>query len=261
MTIFIHFGPPKTGTSSVQAAFFGFSNEKLVYLNLPKANQGPTIVAAFSHYPEKYHTWKRLGISAEKLERNKFEALAQLNKAMSGVDGRDVLISGEDIFSLDLEGLRDFKGFLSTFQKDIRLIGFMRKPQFLYKSMVAQSITGMHKVKFSPARYKVSLENLLTVFGSKNIVLKHFEEKIDKENWSVVDEVAAHLSVDIDHDQKRVNQSASCLALKVFYRVANMHLQIGTPYNITKHLTVFVGQLGELLLPQLFTTNSSQFFS
>ncbi len=172
--LFLHIGLHKTASSSFQLSCSRNSstllkqNLKYPLLDCPGTshqkinNHSIPLFSLYTSHPERYPVHLRWGV-------NDFQAVnisyqQQLEEALN--QGEDLLLSGEDIASLEADELQRLVGDLRSSGRDLVAFACVRSPYAFHCSQVQQQVkdgVAMNTVGLCPQRHRIS--KLKQVFG------------------------------------------------------------------------------------------------
>ncbi len=134
MTLSLHIGTSKTGTTALQHYMQSFPEH---CLSLPFAP--PSLCLLLGEGPTKNDVQRRLGIEDAEL------ACGQLREALARQAGRSCLVSSEFIFNAGLTGnIAQLRAEFSAWEK-VQVILYLRHPVSHFASEVSQRVkSGMH---------------------------------------------------------------------------------------------------------------------
>jgi hypothetical protein len=240
---------PKTGTSSLQHALFeGLKESKnAYYANLPTPNHSAQIFSLFHSHPEIHNV--NLGRSEHEIKQyNKNNLKLLINGFLR--DGRDIeIISGEDIFHIDEQGLLDLKEFLQTYFAKVVIVGYVRFLKSFMESSFQQLVkyhflNTMDESRIYPF-YKNKLEKFDNIFGKENVQLSVYEPKRFP-NEDITLDFCERFNIDIEHNKKVVtNQSISKEAISILYTYNKRFLDL----EINKADLMAVNRLVDIVSP------------
>lgn len=190
--IIIHVGLHKTASSSIQKCLADTRNDSFLtrkHTLYPKKwpiNHSIPIYSAFCKNPEKYHINIRQNWTKTQIEDLNESYLKTLKIEAADKNPTTLILSGEDISVLDIQGMAHFKKFLmDTFNpKKIKIIVYVRNPISFFISNIQESIkAGLHTIETSSNidistktfSTKRKLEDLTEIFGKKSINAYTFE--------------------------------------------------------------------------------------
>lgn len=199
-TIYLHIGPHKTATSSIQSGLKQARN--LLFDNginfpllpgpdlVPDHNHSALFYSLFCDHPENYHMNRRAGIAtSHSAQRLNQEYRRTLIAELTRTDTETLLFSGEDIVLLSNGELARLKSFFSSQAGDdcaIEVICYVRSPIDWYSSLVQQWVRGgaclEDAVETPCPSLKALLQNFVDHFGPDNITIRKYEEAIAHKN-------------------------------------------------------------------------------
>ena len=215
----LHGGMPKTGSTSIQQAFFSYESSELVY--------APLIVAAHT-FPLRYlvdpEGRDRLNaIPARKMPKvikKETKGLEKRFRTFLETNDKNVLISSEDLVNPGmLKRREDLVQLLEPYFDEIMFIAYVRSPEEYMVSALMEIFKDV-KTPFDPRtaypNYQSRFEPWIDTLGEGNVSLIQYDpSRFQKGN--VVSDFAARLDVDDPATSgKRFNstQSAESIAIQ-----------------------------------------------
>lgn len=218
-TIFLHIGFHKTGSTAIQSAVSKVDNEHFVYAKLGHENHSIPLYTAFSEKYESYHVWKSRGESGDSLESRRNKYRERLISFVSENKRRNIIISGEDIRSLSVAGLKELQNSLSVGQHQIQVVAYVREPLSFMRSVLQENIkNGHNQTKPSPTNYRSSIEKFWKVFGAESVKVRSYERENLKDN-DVIADFCDLIGLDEIIKSDRANISLSTRAVRVLYNI------------------------------------------
>lgn len=199
-TIYLHVGPHKTATSSIQTGLLRLRDHLLshgvLFPLLPSPNFAPIpnhsafLYSLFADQPENYHINIGQGIttpSAIVTLHSKYEEYFRTEVAPCPSD--TIIFSGEDTILLSDRGLARLRAFLNEhFGPDhtIKVIYYLRAPHDWFASLVQQWIQGGWVLDDlfdgNVPNIRAKLEPFVQQFGPEHILIGKFEDAIAHRN-------------------------------------------------------------------------------
>jgi len=195
--IIVHAGLHKTATSSIQSSLSNIKNElsltrkNYLYPKEWPINHSIPVYSAFCDCPEAYHINVRQKLSRNQVEEINGVYLRNIEREIASKRPKKLIISGEDISVLDIQGLSSFKDYLSsTFNSDaIKAVLYVRNPISLSISKVQEDIkAGQHTLKSviknirldsKEHSIKQRIEDVEKVFGKGLTEVYPFEKALE----------------------------------------------------------------------------------
>ncbi|WP_176504169.1 hypothetical protein [Cobetia sp. 5-11-6-3] len=198
-----------------------FKNDSLgqyKYTGLGLLNHGGVIRSVFSGDLHAWHGHKNSNRSdSEIIEFNCYYRNLLESEFSSG---GDKIISGEDIFHMDSEALRELKKFCDNYFKTIKIVGYVRSPLSFMESAFIQLVKNHNQknIDFSILwpQYFVKLSRFDSVFGNENVILRHFSPS-ELYHGDVVKDFFNLLGLQVPTSSKKSNESLSLEALACLY--------------------------------------------
>src|SRR5438093_474947 len=97
----IHIGPHKTGSTSIQKTLYlELVDQGFGYAKLGRANQGTLIHSIFSKASRTLPFHRQRARTDDEIEDYNLSARAMLEESIARTEGRNLIISGEDISAM-----------------------------------------------------------------------------------------------------------------------------------------------------------------
>lgn len=212
----IHFGMPKTGSSSIQSTLHKADLGDVLYWDWPAANH--VAVVSIASGDDRHHVAQR---EREKHGDTRFQASCAAMRHRIEVDKpRAILISSERIFNLRRRHKVALKAFLDDYCDGYQVFGYVRDPVSFLSSSFQQSLksgkSDFDLIDVWP-HYRDKIEDLDAVFGQGNVTIRPFDRAVLKDGDVVVD-CADQLGLPLDPAQiVRTNESLSLEAAALLF--------------------------------------------
>lgn len=219
-TCYLHLGMPKTGTSSIQKAFFGYEDERLAYAKLMQPNHQTTLSAIFSNNPVNFPLFQSMEITEEKIMervagmRRRFERELESEK--------DIVFSGESIiYRLGSDKMGKLINSLKEKFDRVIAIAYIRPLAALVSSQFQQRIkTGSRKgfkgFELPDPTYRRLFEKVLHHAGEENTLFIRFDRD-DLVGGDVVADFSHRIGVKTPPTADNINESFSAEAVGALY--------------------------------------------
>ncbi len=188
--IIIHAGSHKTGSSSIQHALSqlktisGYTYPIFEFNGKPINNHSIVIYNLFGHW-RNYHINVKAQFTPSELECEREELKKQLVTFLSSED--DLILSGEDISSLNKNQLNEFYQFICSFGPvKIDLVLYIRNPVSMKVSNIQELIkagdnyeTAKTKVLQSKNDINAQIEKFEAVYSNEKLHFLPFEREVE----------------------------------------------------------------------------------
>lgn len=211
MSIYLHIGTPKTGTTSIQN-FLDVNTPALAQQGIvvPRSlgernHRRLCLYAMDEHRIDKLRRSKRM-LTPEIVRLYREKVLREFRAEIATFPpARHVAMTSEFMMRLrrrdELERLKEF--VCLTGQTDIRIVIYLRRQDLYYTSGYSQAIKGGKDIPFAPEGeiseqanyYDRNLQVWADVFGSAALIVRPFERRSLK-NGDVIDDFMAILGMD-----------------------------------------------------------------
>lgn len=165
----------KTGSTSIQVAFEGYADERLVYAPLISSNHSYAVVDLFAGLGESALA-EFLAGRAPQAYLQRRATLRRAFQALLESDTRDLLISAEALTGemLESDGIDNLLAALGPHFDRIRFIAYVREPKSFVVSMQNQRLRE-RVTDFDPGRwypgYRAKFEPWIDRLGAENVEL------------------------------------------------------------------------------------------
>ena len=243
MKVFLHIGPPKTGTTSIQKSLNSFQDEKNIYANFDplsqmffseNGNHSKSLRYIFDDtFFNDFHK-NNLGIdniTAKDLQRNLKNVLKEF---LVKNNNKNIIFSAEGLALIDEETLKKIINFFKDLNFEPNLIFYYRDPIKRVKSVLQQEIKNTyfhpydHFWTFKQKKVSETLSIFIKYFSKDQIIVRSFEKE-DLKNGCVVEDICSLMNINLKEKNiaRNVNKSMSEDAFKVLYVRMKEHLKNG----------------------------------
>ena len=251
--VFLHIGPHKTGTTSIQYAL-ATNRQKLLENDIHYPVAGCPIVQSESKYGQHELYW----FLAKKKKVKNDDPWQRLREEVEKAATKTVIISAEGLSSCDDKKIKLINRYLSDF--DVRIILYTRSIEAWiissYKQYVKSSkyVSSFHDF-YEDYLINRSFDNLIykwsSHFGHDNIIVRDFDEAIKSRGLLQDFASALELPGDIlEHSKLVMNESPSDHLISVLWVLNKLERTLGIEGNsilgrIKRHVLrrTFGGQL------------------
>jgi len=137
----LHFGMPKTGSTSIQESLYsGLTDPDFYYPDLGHPNHGMFLFGAFSEKPELYHANHKLGIDREQLLSERPAVLQRLADEISRCGPRTMVLSAEELFSFGRSEAAALLAFFLNQGRHLQLVAYVRPIRGWMESRFTQAL-------------------------------------------------------------------------------------------------------------------------
>lgn len=175
----LHVGMHKTGSSSIQHRLAAATSPDFRYLDLGRSpNHSGGMFAGFSSEPERYHFFRRQGVPADQARAVGEEVRCRLAAELV-VEGPGLrIVSGEDITTIDQDGLSRLREFVAPLVATTRIFAYVRAPRSFMESAFQQRVRGgMGALNFASLypMYRKRFLRFEEAFGRDRVRLAAFD--------------------------------------------------------------------------------------
>jgi hypothetical protein len=218
--IIVHFGLPKTGTTSIQHSLSRrLADARFHYVDFGDMDANYAVATAFKADPHKRRHLKR-GTLPDELPLLRERILRKLRAELDAAGGRTAVLSAEIISSLKEAELRDLHAVLANSGAEVTAAGYARRPKEAMESLFQQQVRsgrdafGMNRL--FPG-YRSRIQKLDTVLGRKSVQVWLFDPA-SFPGQCVVRDFCSRLEIAFQpKDVIRANRGLSRPALALLY--------------------------------------------
>jgi hypothetical protein len=194
---YLHLGLTKTGSTALQAALDGYSDDRLRYADLGHPNHSTPLTLLFSDDPFRHKMMNTIRLYSRKQAEKRIELSRRRFRREISKDRKSVILSGETVpqrlHPQEFAALRDF---LKPHFDRIEVIVYVRPWLSLAPSAFQERVkNGSDKFEVPVPRYRQLLQPLVKVFGKADVAFVPFVRDQLK-NGDVVDDFAARVGID-----------------------------------------------------------------
>lgn len=250
----VHWGMPKTGSTSIQVSLQAAGDSASHrYLSLEDPNAGRALSTMFLDDPRDFHLNRKDRLNPARLSQDRADAFARFEEQFRSGHSTYIL-SGEAISSMDLPTLRRLRDWLLTQVDEVRAVGYVRKPKGYMESELQQKIKagrGRFDLRSHYPAYRQRFEPIEEVFGPAQVTYWLFEPSRFP-GGDVVRDFVARLGLEIDaSDIHRANEALSLGGVRLLYCQRKFGKGYGRGGDAVAHNRRLHRQLRELPGPRL----------
>lgn len=217
--VILHIGMHKTGSSSIQSSLMNYDDGSTFYARFPHENHSSGMYTAFSSHPMDYHAWRRVGHSKDQVANIRKSWREMLTRDLSRADRDTLIISAEDLSSVDEDGKKELIDFLQGHVQDIVVVAFIRSPSSFAASAFQQIVQEGQKTfpQTITTNYRLRIEGYAKRLPKESLIIRAYDPR-SFPNGSVVQEFFVLFDLRMEGlTEQSVNQSLSAPALKLIY--------------------------------------------
>lgn len=224
MTRILHFGMPKTGSSSVHRTMLYVDPATgLRYLHDHGINLSRALATVGMENPEEFSANRRRAISPEDLKKQKLKLRKGIEKGLADTSARHVVLSAEMLTGLDKPALMALGEWLKGVAPDLVVAGYVRDPYSFVDSMFQTAVRngrGKFDVSAHYPRYFKRFRKMEQAFGRKSVRYFNYAPE-NFVNGDVVNDFAAKFDIDASGwkvIRTNVSLSRDAVAMLYMYR-------------------------------------------
>lgn len=217
----VHWGMPKTGSTSIQATLLAASPlPGATFLQVGTGNASRLLATLFMSDPGAFHLNRKWGLDARALAAERDRAAVLLQEQIDAAGDGPCILSGEVISSLDEDTLGRMRDWLEQRFDRLRLVGYVRAPRGYLESEFQQKIKA-GRGRFRPERnypgYAERFGRLEKVFGRERVEYWLFDTATFPQG-DVVRDFLQRLDIRVPEQAlQRSNESLGRDALSLLY--------------------------------------------
>jgi hypothetical protein len=220
--LYLHIGFPKSGSKSIQRAFFRYNGPLVRYLEIGRPTHSPSLFTIFSERRHQMGFYLANGVTPSEVDELK-EDFKRRYREQIELDGKDMILSAEVAVFLQPPEVAAMKEYFSDFFDTIKVICYVREPIGFSGSNYQQDLRARFDRIAAPLpAYRDKLEKYLNLFPSKDVsVIENAAASL--RGGSVVTDFANRIGEETqDVEDMRLNRSISRLAGKLLLHI-NRH--------------------------------------
>lgn len=218
--LILHAGMPKTGSTSIQFALFGFDNERFSYPFLGGVSHNKALLSLLSKNQKKHHLYK--GVLITKNYIRKIHIKLKQKKILNTETNKTLILSAEVLPFLSKQEIFELKNILNELMlNDISIIAYIRTPiEYItsgFQQVLKNSFINFGDFTNLLPNYKTKFEKFDELFGKENVYLYKFD-KNKFPDGNVVFDFFKRIGVNMDQQKIFfVNESLSMETVKFIY--------------------------------------------
>lgn len=227
--IILHFGLPKTGTTTIQNVFHGnreflLAQEATLYPSLAP-NLTTPLCTIFQNDPRKHIANKTAGFTTEEIAARRKNYLSSLDAEISSREWSTLLLSAEGISNLSASEIAKLREWGEKYSSDWTVLMCVRHPVDYVRSVIQQLMKGgdtLQQLYEKPPmpNYRGKISNAISVFGRENVRVFDFNAAV-KSVGGIVGTFAAQAGLSVTSGDflasraVRDNESLSLEAVRI----------------------------------------------
>jgi len=212
----IHFGMPKTGSSSIQDTFHKAKIPDFRYFDWNGANHS-NLLAGIVGGDNAPFIQK---MTRERVRNRVADWRHRFEEGIARNPVGNIIFSAERLYRSSPDKKRALKAFLDQYCNSYLVIGYIRAPGSFLQSRFQQNVkTGLDqfRVKRAWPRYRHHISEFDAIFGAENVVVRLFD-RAHLHNGDVVQDFAHVIGADLDPaDIITANENLSLEALALLF--------------------------------------------
>lgn len=181
MKFVVHAGMHKTGSTSIQQAFYQKAGKDYAYIDVGNPNFSIPMFLMFedeAHFQSNIIV-KAMGRSQEELIEERATLHAQVDAQIMNCPSGLMMFSGEDISGYNVRIVERFAAYLRKYSDDLHVFTYVRPPcgymESAFQERLKRSYVDMSPEKLWP-RYMPRFKNMIAGFGRENLTFVPFEK-------------------------------------------------------------------------------------
>ncbi|MBY6152761.1 hypothetical protein KUV47_06025 [Vannielia litorea] len=173
--VLLHIGTHKTGSTTIQHAMKGYDDGVTRSARFEHSNHSIPMFTIFSKQRNSYHVWRNQGLTAVQVEERRKSYLAQLRSDLADESRDRLIISGEDMTSLQPEDIHDMLDFIAAEGVAIKALVYVRSPTSMVASSVQQRIKSGHLLEKFQVNYRRKIEPYVESLSKEAVEVRDFD--------------------------------------------------------------------------------------
>lgn len=253
--VILHFGLPKTGSSSIQQSLAQHLNDaRFHYVNLGNPNASTAVATMFKAEPASFHLHAKRNANAEELESLRDRFRRRLRRELRKARGRTAIISAEAASGLDEAELHRLCEVVAEQGGAVTAVGYVRDPRGYMESTFQQQVRGGDDcalVEGARLDYRARIEKFDNVLGRDHVRLWQFDP-LQFPDGCVVQDFCNRLGISFNRtDVVRANEGLPLPALKLLYAYRRFGPGYGSGPTAVRENVLLIQQLRDCAGPKL----------
>ena len=225
--VIIHIGLHKTGSTAIQLALRHYRDDTTRYACFTEQNHSIPMCTIFAKNIKSHHFYKNWAISEKQIKKRKKIFKAELEYDLNDPSLQQLIISGEDISSLDADDKIKMLNFFKLHNWNCKILCFVRN-QIEWAASAASTIIELSE---NPKNLNINFKERLLPFidnlGLQNVYVFDYSNLV-KNNINLIDFVSKFLNIKLTTNKIK-NESLSLEAIAIIFKLNNL------PINFKGH--------------------------
>lgn len=253
--IVVHFGLPKTGSTSIQESLFRYLNDpRFHYVSFSNPKTSLVIATGFKDDPARFGAHARRGTSSDELQRLRKQAVDSLEAELQAAGGRTAILSSEAISSFHMQEIRNLCSFITKHRPAATAVAYVRRPKEYMESVFQQRVKGGVQRFRAPSllpNFRARFEHFDAVLGRQNVGLWLFDPA-SFPGHCVVQDFCSRLGITFrPEDAVRANEGLSLPALSLLFAYRKFGPGYGVGPTVPLENSLLVTKIRALPGPRL----------
>ena len=253
--VVVHFGLPKTGSTSIQESLFRYlSDPRFHYVSFGNAKTSLVIATGFKDDPARFGTHARRGTSSNELQRLKKQAVESLEAELQAAGARTAILSSEAISAFGMPEIRNLCSFMTGHRRAVTAVAYVRRPKEYMESVFQQRVKGgtqRFRASSLLPNFRARFEHFDAVLGRQNVGLWLFDPA-SFPGHCVVQDFCSRLGITFrPEDAVRANEGLSLPALSLLFAYRKFGPGYGVGPTVPLENSLLVTKIRTLPGPKL----------
>jgi len=215
--VVIHIGLHKTGSTAIQSALNSYQDDSTRYASFSNQNHSLPMTTIFAKNLNNYSYWKDWNFTKKEIKVAKKIYKTQLQEDLNNTSLQRLIISGEDISSLEDNEKNEMLNFFKLYNWNCKILCFVRDPIQWVAAAANTSIRLGRNSKNFTFDPKQRILQFIDNLGIQNINVFDYSNLV-KNNINLIDFVSKFLNIKLKTN-KIVNETISLEATAIIYKL------------------------------------------